>query len=483
VRPQPGRALVDEYAAQAVSTFDEAVRMLPKLSRSHRKLFALLGVDPRVGLWAAVMLAQPSLPFQQAVLPVSEILRGVGTVYCQTMNLLLRPGPCIPAQKQAELWQQHLQLPRQQLQLERQLTLLVPCVILHGAARLPTGRTACLKRMFDGAQIATQANPWWMQYSEALPGVAGDPWLQGQVPVQWVEDMLSALLKLGGKAVNGLTATAAAAQSSSANAQASAAASSSSTSRSSSTVNTESSQTHMKLLMCTLECTVATLGQVLQRCVKSATDGLSEAELCGYRARGMPLGLPLDSDSPTLGLLRASLAAAADAFAIMEGFLRAAAAGIGGGFNQDFLSRGVFECLFFGWQGTLPAASLCCQTDEAGKSARAFYSLLTGCLKLQSTHSAPPARLCASAAGATFLVCHASIAAAMWQDRYWPTALLQAAGMPMSTQGSTAVDGLSTWYDPASRLPSVVLFGRCCLLFFLEDGRGRPSLAGHTHNS
>jgi hypothetical protein len=353
------------------------------------------------------------------------------------MDLMLQPDPDISAQKQAELWQQHLQLPRQQLQLERQLTLLVPFVMLHGAARLRTGRTACLKTMVDGAHIGAQASPWWEAYNEALPAVAGDPWLQGHVPVQWVEDMLPALLKLGGKAANGLTAT----QSSHAPTAAVA---------SSSTANAGPEPTHSKLLMCTLEGTVVALGQILQRCTKCATDGMTESEQCVYEARGLSIGPVVAADSPTLGLLRACLAAAADAFAVVEAFERAAAAGVGGGFVQEVLSQGVFQLLFIGCAGTVPAVSLCCQADDTGKSVRAFYSLLTSCLKLHSTHSAPSARLCASAAGATFLVCR--VAAALLQDRHWQhcckplafkcRALQQNAG---SVHGTTQRLGCSVW--------------------------------------
>jgi hypothetical protein len=68
----PQVSLVEEHTAQALATFADAVRLLPKLTRSHRKLFALLGVDPRVGVWAAVMLAQPTSPFQQRAVPVGE---------------------------------------------------------------------------------------------------------------------------------------------------------------------------------------------------------------------------------------------------------------------------------------------------------------------------------------------------------------------------------------------------------------------------
>ena len=82
--------------------------------------------------------------------------------------------------------------------------------------------------------------------------------------------------------------------------------------------------------------------------------------------------------------------------------------------------------------------------------------------------------MCATSAHATFLVSRA--AASLRQDGHWPAVLLQAADIPVAQQVSAAGDGFHTWYDPASRLPGVVLFGRCCLLWAQELNANLPSM-------
>lgn len=190
---------------------------------------------------------------------VGEVLNDVAAVFAHTIDIFSSPDSDVPAEMRAELWQQHLQLPGWQLQLERQLVLLVPFVVLHGAARLPVGSAACLRWMMFAAGMASQALPWWVDYTQALPPVLGDPWLQGQLPAQWVEDMLQSLLKLGGKAIDVFPAPAAAPG---AAAQSGSQPLSAAGSSSSSNARAESSE-HNELMMITLEGTVVTLGQIL----------------------------------------------------------------------------------------------------------------------------------------------------------------------------------------------------------------------------
>ena len=463
----PPESVPGEFSAQALSSFTDAARLLPKLTRSHRKLFSLLGIDPRVGLWAAAMLVQPS-PFQQGELAVIEVLVDVATVYTQTMCLLLSPGPYIPPEKQTELWQQHLQLPQWQLQLERQLALLVPFVLLHSASRLFTASVANLDWMMTATKVVSQAQTWWEDYMRALPLVVEDPWLQPRLPVQWVDDALPALLRLGHKAADSLTAAAAAARGGSAPGSAAAAGAAASSSGG----NTHSERS--KWLMSALEGTVPSVGQILRQCTESATNWMYETgqlllDREGYGQHVSPAAAP---HCAMPELLQASLASAADAFAVVEAFVGAAAAGFDGGSAQNALIVGVFQFMLGACKGTVPVASLCWHEDD-GKSARSLYSLLMSCLKLQSTQSALPARVAAAEVHATLLVCRAAIL--MLQDRHWQAALLQAGATPAAQQ-DTAAAGFSPSYDPVIRLPSVVLFGRCCLLWAQEIKTGLPGL-------
>jgi hypothetical protein len=221
-----------------------------------------------------------------------------------------------------------------------------------------------------------------------------------------------------------------------------------------------------------LDGTVPSMGQILRRCTESASDWMFETgQVVVVEGRSYPAFNAVASNSPTPLLLRACLASAADAFAVVEAFVRAAAVGFDGGFAQSALVVGVFEFMFGAFKGTIPVVSLCWQADD-GKSARSLYSLLASCLKLQSTQSALPARLAAAEVHATLRVCRAAVL--LIQDRHWPAALLQAGDAAAETQETA--DSIKPSYDPVSRLPSVVLFGRCCLLWAQEIKTGLPGL-------
>lgn len=202
--------------------------------------------------------------------------------------------------------------------------------------------------------------------------------------------------------------------------------------------------------MCVLESTVSTLSQILKDSAESAIDIVCNA--AGAQGFFSQRDVVMAPHSPTPGLLRACLAAAADAFAVVEAFVWAAAAGFAGDFTPPTLEIAL-GLLFAEIKGVVPLVSLCWQEDH-GRSARSLYSLMASCLKLHL--GAPLGRLAAAQHHATWRMSRAAVM--LLQEHQWPTGLLPADTITPAEQGAAAGR-----HDPASRLPSVVLLGRCLL--------------------